>query len=46
MELTLQREILRLKPEYTVEQVEEKAKEIFNYWVDSCLEDVMEAEDE
>lgn len=44
MELELQRAILKLKPELSVKEVEAKAKDIFYYWVDHCLEDVLELE--
>lgn len=44
MELKLQRAILAEQPELTIKQVEEKARDIANYWIESCLSDVLEAE--
>lgn len=43
MELKLQREIARLRPELTIKQIEEMARDFFEYWVDGCIEDVLEA---
>lgn len=43
MELELQREILRLRPKLSIKEVEAKAQDIFYYWLDNCLEDVLEA---
>ena len=43
MELKLANEILRIKPELTSEEAIEQARDIFEYWVDSCLPDVLEA---
>ena len=45
MELALEREIMRLRPELTVEQVHEKALDIAEYWIDGCLPDVLEADE-
>lgn len=39
----LEKELLRLKPELTVEQIEELAADIMEYWIDACLPDVLEA---
>lgn len=44
MQLALEREILRLQPDLTVEQVKEKAIDIASYWTYECLPDVLEAE--
>lgn len=44
MELKLQREILRLNPELTVAQIKAKAEDVFTYWIENCLEDVLEAD--
>jgi len=44
MELKLQRAILAEQPNLTVKELEEKAQDIFDYWVENCLIDVLEAE--
>lgn len=43
MELKLQRRLMELKPELTVNQLKEQSEEILEYWIDACLEDVLEA---
>lgn len=43
MELKLEREILRLRPELSVKDVEQLALDISQYWIESCLPDVLEA---
>jgi hypothetical protein len=43
MELKLEREILRLHPELSLSEVHEKALDIADYWIESCLPDVLEA---
>lgn len=43
MQLKLEREILRLNPELSVKEVEAKAQDIFEYWVEACLEDVLDS---
>lgn len=44
MQLKLERKISELNPQLTVAQVEQKALDISEYWIDSCLEDVLEAD--
>lgn len=43
MELQLANEILRLRPQLSVDEVLEKARDISSYWIEACLEDVLEA---
>ena len=43
MELKLQRRILELRPELTVTQIQELSDDIAEYWIDGCMEDVLEA---
>lgn len=43
MKLELEREILRLKPELSVKEVEKLASDIASYWIYECLPDVLEA---
>lgn len=45
MELKLQREILRLRPTLSVDQVEATAADVFEYWLGDCLEDALDASD-
>ena len=44
MELKLENEILKLQPNLTVKQVHEKALDIFAYWIEACLPDVLESD--
>lgn len=44
MELKLQREILRLRPELTAKAAEDIASDVFYYWVEGCLEDLLDEE--
>ena len=43
MELKLQRELFRLKPELTIEQLQTMSHGIADYWISQCLPDVLEA---
>jgi hypothetical protein len=43
MEIRLQRRILELKPELTLGQLKDISEDVFDYWVDACLEDALEA---
>lgn len=43
MQLKLEREILRIRPELSVEQIKELANDVADYWIESCLPDVLEA---
>lgn len=37
---------MELKPELTTNQLKVVADDVFEYWVDACLEDVVEASEE
>ena len=40
--LKLEREILKLKPNYSVKKIEQLADDILDYWINACLPDVLE----
>ena len=44
MQKRLEQEILKLNPNLSLGEVEEKAKDILEYWIDGCLQDVLEAD--